>query len=203
MSRLGLRLRIGLVGLAATLAACGVRTEDHARFVDDDEVPFDLLDVATTRPPETATPTDATSSVELCFVDGELVVPAPRPAPADIDLPDAVRLLADGPNRLEEAAGLGSALPDGAVAGPVESAGGVAEVDLAESFADAGGQQQLLAIAQVVCTLTARPGIGQVAFTLDGEPIAVPRGDASTTTDPVTRDDYRRIIATPGPPVGP
>lgn len=203
MSRPGARLGCGFVALTAVLAACGVRTEHDARFVDHDEVPFDLLDVGTTQPPEVAAPTGATSNVELCFVDGDLVAPAIRPASPDIDLPEVTRMLADGPNRLEEGAGLGSVLPDGAIVGPVESTGGVAEVDLAESFADAGGQQQLLAIAQLVCTLTARPGIGQVAFTLDGEPIAVPRGDASTTTDPVTRDDYRRVIASPGGPTSP
>jgi spore germination protein GerM len=178
-----------------TVISCGVRTEDDAVFVDDDEVPFDLLDVATTQPPEAAPPSDATSSVELCFVDGDLIVPVKRPAPPDLAPSEVLDVLGAGPNRLEEEAGLGSALPDAAIAAPVADAGGVAEVDLAGSFADTGGQQQLLAIAQLVCTLTARPGLGQVAFTLDGEPIAVPRGDASTTTDPVARDDYRGLIA--------
>lgn len=191
------RCLAGVVATAAALAACGVRTEDDAQFVADDEVPFNLLDVATTQPPDVTLPAASTSTVELCFVDDESIVPVTRPAAPDLDLTDAVELLGRGPDRLEEAAGLATALPDDALTGPVDNAGGVAEVDLSSSFADAGGQQQLRAIAQVVCTLTARPGIGQVAFTLDGEAIAVPRGDASTTTDPVTRDDYRRLITRP------
>jgi spore germination protein GerM len=191
------RCLAGVVATAGVLAACGVRTEDNAHFVADDEVPFNLLEVATTQPPDVTVPPASTSTVALCFVDGERIVPVTRAAPPDLDPTEAVELLGQGPSRLEEGAGLATALPEDALSSPVENAGGIAEVDLSGSFADAGGRQQLRAIAQVVCTLTARPGIGQVAFTLDGEPIAVPRGDASTTTDPVTRDDYRRLITRP------
>jgi spore germination protein GerM len=187
-----------LAALASALVACGVRAESDARFVDNEQVPFDLLDGTTTRPSPTAAPEGATSSIELCFVDGDdRLVPSSRPARPGAEVAEVTQQLAEGPNRLEAAVGLRSALPDGAVAGRVESAGGIAEVDLVPSFTDIGGEQQLLAIAQVVCTLTARPGIGQVAFTLDGSPIAVPRGDASTTTDPLTRDDYRSLITAP------
>ncbi len=47
---------------------------------------------------------------------------------------------------------------------------------------------------QLVCTFTARAGIGQVAFTLSGAPVDVPRGDGSLTADPVSRDDYAELL---------
>ena len=52
---------------------------------------------------------------------------------------------------------------------------------------------QLLALAQLVFTLTARPGIGQVRFTLRGEAIQVPRADGSLVATPVSRDDYSAV----------
>ena len=72
---------------------------------------------------------------------------------------------------------------------------GVAQVDLAAEFAELGSDRQLLAIAQLVLTLTSRPGVGQVAFTLDTAPIDVPRADGTITSDPVTRADYASMLA--------
>jgi spore germination protein GerM len=72
----------------------------------------------------------------------------------------------------------------------VTTARGTATVDLAEAFTLAGQEDQAAAIAQLVYTLTARPGIGRVAFTLDGEVVEVPRGDGTLTTDALTRDDF-------------
>jgi spore germination protein GerM len=56
-----------------------------------------------------------------------------------------------------------------------------------------GGTEQLIALAEIVYTATARPGVGQVSFTLEGEPIEIPRGDGSLTSDAVTRGDYREL----------
>ena len=49
---------------------------------------------------------------------------------------------------------------------------------------------QALSVAQMVFTLTARPGIGRVSFTIDGEPVDVPDGSGALTSDPVAREDY-------------
>ncbi|MGH9272128.1 MAG: hypothetical protein ACRDZ2_12740, partial [Ilumatobacteraceae bacterium] len=52
-----------------------------------------------------------------------------------------------------------------------------------------------------VLTLTRRPGIGQVQFSLEGEPLAVPGGDG-VQTDPgesVSRVDYADLLSDPGP----
>lgn len=71
---------------------------------------------------------------------------------------------------------------------------GIASVDLRSSVEDLSGRNQLLAFAQLVCTLTAQPGIGSVAFTVDGQPIEVPRGDGSLTSGSVSRDAYASLI---------
>jgi spore germination protein GerM len=71
---------------------------------------------------------------------------------------------------------------------------GVATVDLRPTISALGSDEQLLAVAQVVCTLTGRPGVGPVAFTLDGSPVDIPRGDGSLTNEPVSRDDYAELL---------
>ncbi len=45
-------------------------------------------------------------------------------------------------------------------------------------------------------TATARPGVGQVRFTLDGQPVEVPHADGSVGTDAVSRDDYAALLDT-------
>lgn len=44
-------------------------------------------------------------------------------------------------------------------------------------------------------TATARPSVGQVAFTLDGDPIEIPTGD-TLTSDSLIRGDYENFAPT-------
>jgi len=57
---------------------------------------------------------------------------------------------------------------------------------------------QRLAIAQIVLTLTRRPGIGQVLFVVDEVEIQVPRGAGDLTAKgaTVTYDDYLSVLST-------
>jgi spore germination protein GerM len=57
------------------------------------------------------------------------------------------------------------------------------------------GEDRILAVGQIVCTLAYQPGIGQVSFTVAGAPVQVPTDDGSLTSDPVTIDDYSTIAA--------
>ena len=78
----------------------------------------------------------------------------------------------------------------------VDATAGVARVNLTAEFIDRlpTGEQQL-AIAQLVYTLTAQPGIGQVVFEVGGTPIDVPRSDGSLATGRITRDDLPGVLA--------
>ena len=67
-------------------------------------------------------------------------------------------------------------------------------MDLNTDFGTESATDQLNAVAQIVCTLTARPGIGQVQFRLNGKSTAVPSGDGSTTSAAVSRDNYPNLI---------
>ena len=115
-----------------------------------------------------------------------------RPVAASPALSDVLAALAAGPSRDEQRLGLTSALPPNQVASARRTRD-TAEVDLRASFADVRSRDQMFAIGQLVFTITERPGIGRVVFTLAGDSIEIPRGDGSLTTDPLTRDDYEQI----------
>ncbi|MFZ6005585.1 MAG: GerMN domain-containing protein [Actinomycetota bacterium] len=190
------RRALGCCALVLTMiGACALREEQRARIRDDEEVPFGLLDEAAP-PLVPPTPSPATEGVPLCFVEGDslrVVVGGLEPAS---DLSEVVAALADLPEiegtELETPAG------DHGLIGDVTLAAGVARVDLRSAITSLSGDAQLLAIAQLVCTLTGQPGVGPVSFTLEGASVDVPRGDGSLTSEPVSRDDYADLLEKAG-----
>ncbi len=183
---------------AALLAACGVSTDDEPSLASDADVPFGLLERTPTNsiPPAASDP-GLTRQVQVCFVGRDDVVPVPRQVRQEATPWDLVTVAAAGPDEGESRQGLSSSLAGETLVRSAVVGGGVARVDLAPAFADAPGHQQLMALAQLVCTLTAQPGIGQVAFSLAGEPVQVPLGDGSLRWGPVSRDDYAVLIRPP------
>ena len=115
--------------------------------------------------------------------------------PTSLDAPitpaGAVAALAEAPR---SGSGGRRTAVTGDLIGKVEVSGGIATVDLRPAISDLGADEQLLAVAQLVCTLTNRPGVGPVAFTLDGAPVDVPRADGSLTSGVVSRDDYADLL---------
>lgn len=171
------------------LAACGVPTDDEARVTDPAEVPFGLLDAD--RRARTDVERSGPTVVEVyLFAETEAaLIPVARRV-EDPTLMTALAELERGPTDAEAAAGLRSALDESDVVIAADVSGDTATVDLAEGFSAISGADQLVAIAQTVFTATARPGVDQVAFLLDGRPIEIPRGDGSLTSGAVSRDDY-------------
>lgn len=173
-----------LGGIALALGACGVPTSSSADRADD--VPFGLLDA------ESGSRSDSLPS----GTSADLFVHDPATGRL-IRLATTVegRELADVVFSLQEGADLagspgGNPLADADVIRSVDVSRGLATVDLSEAFAAIGGADQLVALAEIVYTATARPGVGQVLFTLEGEPIEIPRDDGSLSSDAVTRSDF-------------
>jgi spore germination protein GerM len=171
-----------LVAVAAM--ACGVPTRDHADRADRADVPFQLVEPDSTSDPRA--PRGAPVDVYFYDTGTERLVRVVLTTD-DTGLDAVLRLL-------EGAAGsglpVGNPLDDVEVVRAAEVARGRATVDLADSFVDLSGTDQRIALAELVYTATGRPGVGQVSFTLEGEPTEVPRGDGSVTSEPLTRSDY-------------
>jgi spore germination protein GerM len=179
------RSLVVLVALAAT-AGCGVPMDGTPRDINDIRVPY-----------RSGVPNDtAGRAIErLCFVrNGKLVrvvrrVPAVRQPPAQL-----LDMLA-GPTAAESDDGLTTALT--ATSGlTVLVEGGRATVDVGGGRLEEGLRtDDVLAFGQIVCTLTSQFEIGTVTFTSDGEPLTVPRADASLADGPVTIADYVGLLA--------
>ncbi len=185
----GRKLAVMLAAVMLGAVACGVSTDDQAIRVPDRDVPFGLLDENSGARPSTAGGAD----VSVFLVRNDRLVAAVRRLAPSARLRRVLGALELGPTKEEVAvAGLRSALPTNAVDG-VSVAAGTAIVGLDPSVATLSSGDQLLALAQLVFTLTARPGIGQVRFTLEGEDAQVPRADGSLVAAPVSRDDYLAV----------
>jgi spore germination protein GerM len=189
------RAQLALVAALGLAGACGVDGQDQATQVDADQVPFGLLDTTST----TSQPAGggATNTVDVCLARDDSIVVVPRRTEADVPIDAAISLLEAGPvSDAEAATGLRTEVPERSVR-EVELTGGIAVVALGGTFTDLQADAQLTAVGQLVCTLTAQPGVGQVRFTLDGADIDVPSEDGSLTAAPLTRDDFRHLIVDP------
>ncbi|MGQ0679167.1 MAG: GerMN domain-containing protein [Actinomycetota bacterium] len=184
-----------LFAILAGLAGCGIPLDRQAQPLTD--VPFGLSDPEPSPEPQSPAPV-AGSAVQIFLIDstGGRLVPVERMI-EDSSMSAVAQLLVEGATRAETSQGLASAVAEQEEA--VRSAGlvgGVAAVDLALSFTSLDVTRQRLAIAQLVMTLTGRPGVGRVSFTLEGQPVDVPRGDGTLVAGSVSRDDYREVSPT-------
>lgn len=184
--------RPAAVVVALLLAVgCGVRPERAPTTDADASVPFSLLQGTTTT--SQVAPAGGNVEIQVCFHEGDRLVAVIRRARTS-SVEGAIDAYAAGPTAEERARGVASALFEPSLPRRVTVAGGVATVGLSTAFTQAGTSTQLEIVAEVVCTVTARPGIGQVRFQVGDEPIDVPRGDGSLAADPVSRDDYRDVM---------
>lgn len=175
--------------LLALLAGCGVPLEDEAR-----ELPSQSPPVRSSATPAVAQSGPVTETIYL--VKGGLLVAVPRQVPAEPLVEELMVDLLAGPTAAEKAIGIGSALLGSNVVAAVQVVDGIATVELAANLEGTGRNDDVLAFGQIVCTLTARPGILWAAFTRGGQRIEVPRGDGSLTASLLNAASYSRLIAT-------
>lgn len=180
--------------LAAALAACGVSTDPEPRAMSPENVPFGLLDPATST---TTTVVDERRQtgigIYLVTPDGALVQ-RPRTIIGAPSGQKAMAVLLEGPNPEEAAANLTTVIPSGTqllgLEPPVE---GLVTVDLSSEFLSVTGPRQVQAVAQVVFTLLDVPGVQSVLFRFEGERAEVPDGNGELTAEPLNRSDYRSL----------
>lgn len=183
-----IRRLLPLLAVTGLLVSCGVPTEESADLADASDVPFGLLD--RDRDPVTgANPSGRVVEIFVYDEDADTLSPVARRVDDD-SLSAVISQLEQDLSEEETMTDVRSPLAGVDAVASAEIDGGVATIDLAEAFSEIRRSDQLIAIAQLVYTSTARPGIGQVNFTLTGARVEVPRGDGSLTTGNVTRQDY-------------
>lgn len=202
---------VGVLG-AVALTSCGVPSGDSTfEQIPSEEIPFGLDQTSTTTtstttttttivdPPPTSTSTTVparTAPVELYFLIRGRLQPEIRDLPAGISAYQVADILEEGPT---PGFALDTLIEDGLIVSTSE-AGGVLTVDLdSDTFDRINTTQQTEAIAQIVLTMVRSVlGIGQVNFTLGGEPIAVKMGNSllSEVGQPLSFDDYANLLRT-------
>lgn len=204
-----MRRAVLLVCAVALLAGCGLPTDGRAVLVDPDDIDFGL-DATTTTSRQTTTNPSATTttaaatttspdlvdSVTFAFVSGSQIVPVTRPMPQPVSTERVLAELQRGPMPGEGPPGTRSSVQPGMLRS-VSVTAGVATVDLSRSVAELPPSEQLLVAAQVTTTLAGpqgRPGIGQVAFTLESVPIAAPLPGGVQAAGPVSADAYAQLV---------
>ena len=213
--RAAFRSGCALVAVAALSASCGVPRDGHDRPLRRSQVAFDPIPGATTttrvaagvtttalEPSTTVAPTTTTTNPSLSYpfalywIRGDQVVRVRRQLPLEPTLALVSAIFLQGPDPLELDTGLRTALPLPSSIIRVTSEAGTATVELDASFFSLGGQEQIRGIAQIVYTVTGVAGVGRVRFAFRGRAVAVPRADGQPTSVPVSRDDYRSLVAT-------
>ena len=188
----------------AAVSGCGVPREGDLQPLGADDLPPVLVDTTvvttTTLPSEgvsavsgdSVAPATVYEPVELYFISANRAVSTTRLLVSPATPTQVLDTLLQGIRGEEASTGLRSALPT-RFSATVDTRRGVALISASAPFlSDLSPTDQRLAIAQIVLTLTRRPGIGQVSFRVDGTEIAVPRGagDLTAAGGTVTFDDY-------------
>lgn len=193
--------------LFIVLSSCAVPSSGSYQKVASADIPFGLDTPQTTLPPTTTTISDPMSTdtlpvavsepVDLFYISNSKIIKVQRNVASPANPSQALSSLVEGPSTSPEFVGLRTALPP-TFAASVDVIRGVARVDATRAFLNSlSGLDQKLAIAQIVLTLTSRPGVGQVLFSVDGKLISVPRGrgDSVASGIAVTFDDYSSLIS--------
>lgn len=184
------RVLTAVVGalVATALGGCGIPADDAPRAIVPPPGPFQGL-----APVESTVTGRGTVAEQLYLVKDDKLVSVVRWLPAAPTIDTHVADLLAGPTDPEQDADLTSALTGTTIIADVSLNDGAATVDVGD-LADTGRNDQVLAFAQIVCTLTTRPDVTSVSFLQDGQRLGVPRADGSLSRGPLTATDYASLI---------
>lgn len=188
------RCALLVASLGMLAGACGVGPQESPVVLTPAELPAGL------QPDAQATTTSVvqTAEVDVWFVREDRLARVRHEVEPPVVAEVALAELLSGPDAEEQDRRLRSAIPDAQVVDGVTVSRGVASVAIGAGFADIPANDQLLAVAQVVLTLTDLRGVGRVVFILADSPVAVPLPSGESTDEAVSRDDYVDLLEPSG-----
>lgn len=178
--------RLSLVFLAAVMAGCGIPLDSAPEAVE--------LEVAAAADAGGPILGDL-AAVSIYLVRDASLVNVTRDLPAPPTLEIVLDSLFGPVTEPEQRSGLRTAIPRATEILAIDEDGATLHVDLSREFAAVGGEEEVLAVAQIVMTATSMEGIDLVAFRLEGVPTDVPVANGALSDDPVGAEDYGSLIA--------
>jgi Sporulation and spore germination len=186
LSRFGSLVMCAVVIAGIALAGCAIPTQRTPTAIPPSRVPFGLLNhelpTTTTTPPKSVPVQVYLLGANHRLVAESRVVPFPGP------LKSVVVLLLQGPTKKEVANGIRTAIPGNVkvISAATSATPALATVNLNEKFGEITGAETELAVAQIVFTVVTQTNLATgVIFQIDGQPISVPMGNGTLTSEPV------------------
>lgn len=185
---------ISLLVALVVLAACGVPEDGQPRAIPG-SVPFQLLDPTLESTTTTTPQGNTTTRVTIYLTDAQgRLVDTRREVTAPATVEKVIEALLGGPME-DEADDLSTQITQGTqllgVEGPVD---GLVTIDLSRQLLDITGRPQILALAQVVYTVTNLQPVDRVLFEFEGQRTEVPNVNGELTPSPVGRLSYRGLL---------
>lgn len=177
------------------LVACGV-PQGEVTVIDSKDLPAALRTPTTvSRSERPAGRADEPGDVNVYWIQDKLLVSEAITFESAPDVERVISLLERGPSNTEQASEVRSAVSQSEVVRGIARAGERVTVELSTDFAEVAGSDQVLALGQIVVTLTSVPGVSEVQFRRSGESLDVPVPDGSLVHRPVTRADYISLLS--------
>lgn len=188
MNRRLLAFPLAVIGTVAP--ACGI---------PDDREPILMPGgvVAPVLAPSEPAPETPLTEVSVFLVQAEQLVQVVRRAGLG-DISGVLARLLAGPREEEFAGGVRTAISPETELRSARLEADTATVDLTAALVEVGGQEQILAVAQIVLTATSVPGVSQVRLLLEGQAVEIPRADGTLTSDALRAADYE-VLRRAGP----
>ena len=145
---------------------------------------------STSVPPDEA----GSGAVTVYWIRDKMLVPEAIEFESVPDVERVISLLERGPTSTDQAPEVRSAVSQAQVIRSVSRDDERVIVELSDDFAEVVGSDQVLALGQIVATVTAVPGVTEVEFQRGGASLEVPVPDGSLVQRPVTRADYITLL---------
>jgi hypothetical protein len=181
------------LGIVALVAGCGIRTDSEPRAISGEAVPYDLLDPTTSSGPTTTTTPAATARGSIYLVNSDgFLTPVDREVRDPVEVADVLDSLLNGATDAEANRGLRSAITRTTelLGTRLDIRTRVLNINLTGDLLDVAGEEQRLALAQVVYTATALGAVQSVVFQFDDKLTPVPDAEGATKSTPLERRDY-------------
>lgn len=182
--------------LAAT--GCGVPGQEEPVGIDPTAIPSQLRSGATETPAIPSTPDPATSAVTVYFVRDDRLVGLRRDAPkgpATARIESVLQSLTAGPSDLEQSRAIASALPPALQLTVIAQQGRRVDLELAGDTEGRSATENVLAVGQIVLSITALPTVDEVRLFRDGVAVEALLADGALTTNPLKASDYTPLTS--------